>query len=163
MSRRGQSIGGDVLAGARGGVVGGLAVSALLAGKLAVTGARAGELVLIQRRAEARLGLADRHEGAASDAREETASHGWHLLLSAGLGATYGLLRRRLPGSPAWAGALFGLGFLPLAYGVAGPKLGLVEPVWEEAPALQAQRVLVHALFGVLTGVVAEAVVQDGG
>lgn len=156
MTRRYDSVLADVLGGAAGGLVGGLAVSALLAAKTVALHEPAGELAVIRRRALDRLHRPHRRERARSDRAEEAAGHGWHLLLSVGLGAAYGLVRRRIPGPPAAAGALFGLGFLPVAYGVAGPALGLTEPLWEEAVPVQAQRTLVHALFGALTGLVTE-------
>ncbi len=87
------------------------------------------------------------------------AGRGRRLLLSMGLGAVYGLVRRRIPGPPAAAGALFGLGVLPIAY-VAAEAAALTAPLREEEAGRPAQRVLALALFGAFTGLVTELAAQ---
>ena len=156
MSRRHDSLAADLLGGAAGGLMGGLAVVALSAGRLAATGATVGEEVAVRRRVEARLGRPHRPEGVRADAPEAAAAYGWRLLLCAITGAGYGLVRRRLPGPPGAGGAVFGLGLAPVAYGLVGPLLGLTAPPWEEAPTVQVRRTLEHLVFGLVTGFVTE-------
>jgi hypothetical protein len=75
--------------------------------------------------------------------------------MSAASGAAYGLVARDTP-SPAGAGLAFGLGFYALAYGFLGPALKLTPKLSRSRPADILQHALLHAAFGVATGVVAE-------
>ena len=86
---------------------------------------------------------------------EEGAAHGGHLALSAASGALYGALK---PAgiAPVGAGLAFGMGFLALAYGAAGPALRLTPPPTRDTPANNLQHVALHALFGVATALVAD-------
>ncbi len=127
--------------GAVGGLAGGLLVSAVLLLKRAVTGAAIGP-----RAAPAQAYVALREEGAA---------HGGHLALSAASGALYGALKPAGV-APVEAGLAFGMGFLPLAYGAAGPALRLTPPPTRDTPASNLQHVMVHVLFGVATALVAD-------
>jgi hypothetical protein len=70
-------------------------------------------------------------------------------------GALYGALKPAgVP--PITAGLAFGMGFLAMAYGAAGPALRLTPPPTRDTPASNLQHVAVHALFGVATALVAE-------
>jgi hypothetical protein len=89
------------------------------------------------------------------DLQEEGAAHGGHLALSAASGALYGALRPD-GAAPVEAGLAFGMGFLVLAYGAAGPALRLAPPPTRDAPARNLQHVMVHALFGIATALVAD-------
>jgi hypothetical protein len=142
----------EVLAGAIGGLVGRLAVSGLLLAAEAAGVDPASDLVKMQRRAAGKLRRPHRAVEAPATPGEEAVGQGWHLVLSAGLGAVYGLLRRRIDLPPAGAGAAFGLAFYPLAFGLAGPALGLTKRPWEERPTMLVRRALVHLVFGAVTG-----------
>ena len=86
---------------------------------------------------------------------EEGAAHGGHLALSAVSGALYGALK---PGgaAPVEAGLTFGLAFLALAYGSAGPVLRLTPPPARDTLVNNLQHVAVHALFGVATALMTD-------
>ena len=94
-----------------------------------------------------------------ADLQEESAAHGGHLVLSAASGALYGALKPTSV-APVEAGLAFGMGFLALAYGAAGPALRLTPPPTRDTPASNLQHVAVHALFGVATALVAERVLR---
>ncbi len=52
---------------------------------------------------------------------------------------------------------MFGAAFYLLFWGLLGPRLGLTPSPREERAATVAQRVGLHALFGLVTGPVADA------
>ncbi len=149
-------LGQRVAAGAVGGLAGGLLVSAVLLLKRAFT-TQPSDLVQLQRKlASSRTPSWVQGD---ADLQEESAAHGGHLALSAASGALYGALK---PASvaPVEAGLAFGMGFLALAYGAAGPALRLTPPPTRDTPASNLQHVAVHALFGVATALVAERVLR---
>ena len=145
-------LGQRAAAGAMGGLAGGLLVSAVLLLKQAFTG-QPSDLVQLQRKlVSPRVPI-----WAQGDANltEEGKAHGGHLTLSAASGALYGVLKPAgLP--PVEAGLAFGMGFLALAYGGAGPALGLTPPPTRDTPANNLQHVAVHVLFGVAMALVTE-------
>ena len=57
---------------------------------------------------------------------------------------------------PVEAGLAFGMGFLALAYGAAGPALRLTPPPTRDTSSNNLQHVAVHALFGVATALVVD-------
>ncbi len=145
-------LGHRAAAGAVGGLAGGLLVSAVLLLKQAVTG-QPSDLVQLQRK----LASPRTPSWVQGDAnlQEEGAAHGRHLALSAASGALYGALKPDGV-APIEAGLAFGMGFLALAYGGAGPALRVAPPPWRDTPASNLQHVAVHALFGVATALVAD-------
>ena len=145
-------LGQRAAAGAVGGLAGGLLVSAVLLLKRAFTG-QPSDLVQLQRKLVSPR-IPSWMQGDADLSKEGTA-HGAHLALSAASGALYGALKPAgVP--PVEAGLAFGMGFLALAYGGAGPALHLTPPPTRDTPANNLQHVAVHALFGVAVAVVAE-------
>ena len=62
--------------------------------------------------------------------------------------------------APAASGLAFGMGFLALAYGAAGPALRLTPPPQRDTPASNLQHVAVHALFGVATALAADRILR---
>lgn len=145
-------LGQRAAAGAVGGLAGGLLVSAVLLLKRAFTG-QPSDLVQLQRKL-ASLRTPSWVQGGAG-LQEEGAAHGGHLALSAASGALYGALKPDGV-APVEAGLAFGMGFLALAYGAAGPALRLTPPPTRDTPASNLQHVAVHALFGVVTALVAD-------
>jgi hypothetical protein len=148
-----------MLAGAAGGLAGGVILSAVIAGM----GAREGgpsELGRLERRAAERLGVSHRREGDGAATGEELSAHAGHLALSALAGAGYGLVTRNGTASPALAGLAFGLGFHVLAYGVVGPALGVTPKPWRDTASNQLQHAALHAIFGVVAGVVTEGLAR---
>ncbi len=145
-------LGQHAATGAVGGLAGGLLVSAVLLLKQRVTG-QPSDLVQLQR------GLCGSRlpSWAQGDAslQEEGTAHGGHLALSAASGALYGALKPA-GAAPVKAGLAFGMGFLALAYGATGPALQLTPPPTRDTPANNLQHVMVHALFGVATALVAD-------
>lgn len=147
-----------ITAGALGGLAAGALISAMMLGVQAAT-SRPSELIVLKRRAGRRPGWDGHWERTRSTLGEELLSHGGHLALSAMAGAAYGALKPR--GTPPLvAGAAMGVGFHALAYGVAGPVLGVTPKLWEDEPANVAEHGFLHLLFGVTTALVAERVAR---
>ncbi len=149
--------GRDAVAGAAGGLVAGAVLSAIMLLQDR-SGRGPSDLVLMERRAARELDLPHRRRGAAPDTREQTAGHSGHLLLSAALGSGLGIIRRGLGTTPPKAGLLLGLGSYPLAFGLLGPLLGLTRPPWRERPSKVGQNILMHAVFGAVTGFVGDRI-----
>jgi len=146
-----------VVAGAAGGLAGGLLVSAVLVLKEAILG-KPSDLVQLERKL-VRPGWR-RGVNAPAVPEEQALAHGGHLALSVASGALYGALKPA-DAAPVSAGLAFGMGFLALAYGVAGPAFRLTPKPWRDTPANNLQHVAVHALFGVTTALVAERVARS--
>ncbi len=117
------------------------------------------ELVRLKRRTGAGLGRFERPEWRDASAGEELVSHGGHLALSAAAGAAYGAAKPE-GASPLVAGAVFGAGFYALAYGLAGPVLGVSPKLWKDSKASVARHGMLHLVFGVATALVAERVAK---
>lgn len=145
-------LGQRAAAGAAGGLAGGLLVSAILLLKQAVTG-RPSDLVQLERKV-ASPRTPSWLQGDA-DLREEGVAHGGHMALSIASGAAYSALKPAGV-APIGGGLAFGAGFLALAYGGIGPALRLTPPPWRDTPANNLQHVVVHALFGITTALVAD-------
>ena len=156
------SLGGEVgrhaLAGAAGGLLAGTVVSAMLLRSEATTG-RGSELIDLQRRTARKFGRGYAGQWSRPSVREEVAAHGGHLALSAIAGAAYSLTTRDSR-SPIAAGLLFGAGFYVLAYGIAGPALGVTPSLRKTKPADIVQHGLLHAVFGVVTAYGARKIAQ---
>jgi len=93
-------------------------------------------------------------------AREEAIAEGGHLAASATLGAAYGALRATYDLPPVTSGIAFGLGLYALNFGLLGPALTVTRKPWNVEPTRHAQRALLHAVFGVVVGLVAERVAR---
>lgn len=145
-----------IVAGAVGRVAGGLLVSAVMVLKEAIAG-RPSDLVQLER-GLVRPGR--RRFNAPAAAEEQALAHGGHLALSAACGALYGALKPE-DAAPVNAGLAFGMGFLALAYGIAGPAFRLTPKPWRDTPADNLQHVALHALFGVTTALMAERVARS--
>ncbi len=141
-------------AGAVGGLAGGLLVSAVMLLKQAATG-RPSDLVQLERKI-ASPRTPSWMQGDA-DLQEEGVTHGGHLALSVASGALYGALKPA-GAAPVEAGLAFGVGFMALAYGSVGPALHLTPPPQRDTTANHLQHVMVHALFGIATALVAARV-----
>jgi len=149
------------LAGAAGGLAAGVMTSAIMLAMQAKEGG-ASELGRLERRAAGRLGLPHRDEAAPAARAEEALAHGGHLALSALAGAGYGLATRHDSASPVLAGLAFGLGFHLLAFGLVGPAMGVTPKPWRDSASNQLQHAALHALFGVVTGVVTQQLARRG-
>jgi len=150
----------NIVAGAAGGLAGGALLTALMLGSQAAGMDKADDVIRIGRRAGRQLRLGRRRLDERPSIPEAATFHGAHLALSAAIGALYGAFHRRLGLSAVPSGLLLGLGFYPLAFGVAGPALGITEKPWEAEPRLLAQRGVLHAVFGVVTAVVTEGIAR---
>lgn len=132
----------DLTAGLLGGLADGVVSAAMLA--MEQRSGTPSELVKLERKTTLKLGAPHRR-GQPAGAGEQAISHGSHLLLSTAAGAARVPLRRATGLSGVPAGLLFGLGFYLLTWGVAGPaKVG--------------QTLAIHALFGVVTTLVADRI-----
>ena len=149
--------GRDAAAGAVGGLVAGAVLSGMML-LLERSGRGPSDFVLMERRGARVLGAPHRRMGSAPDTGEQIAGHAGHLLFSAALGSGLGLLRRGLGTTAPRAGLVLGLGFYPVAFGLLGPLLGLTRPPWRERPSKVGQNVLLHAVFGAVTGFVADRI-----
>lgn len=149
----------DAVAGAAGGLVAGLVLSEILAATAAQEG-QPSELALLERRAAALVGRGYRSERAGPHAGEEVLGHAGHLAFSALAGAGYGLAVQQEEPPTVPAGIAFGLGFYALCYGLVGPALGVTPPPWRESRSNLVKRGLNHALFGLVTGLVAKGVAR---
>jgi hypothetical protein len=145
--------GRDAAAGAVGGLVAGAVLSGMML-LLERSGRGPSDLVLMERRGARGLGAPHRRMGSAPDTGEQIAGHAGHLLFSAALGSGLGLLRRGLGTTAPRAGLVLGLGFYHVAFGL----LGLTRPPWRERPSKVGQNVLLHAVFGAVTGFVADRI-----
>ena len=147
----------DVAAGALGGTAAGLLLSGMFLGMERVTG-KPSVLVELGRKAAAKLGSPYRYNPSKAAPEEQAMSHAGHLALSAAMGAVYPAFHA-LPGMGGVSGGLlFGAGFYPLLWGALGPLIGLTPTPREEGLATVAQRVALHAGFGLVTALVANAV-----
>ena len=145
-----------VMAGAAGGLAGGLLVSAILLLKQAVTGQPSDLAQLKRKLTSLRPSTWRRSELVLQD---ESASHAGHLGLSIGSGALYGALKPANT-EPLTSGLAFGAGFMALACAGIGPALRLTPPPSRDTRANNLQHVVVHALFGITTALVADRVAQ---
>lgn len=149
-----------IVAGTAGGLVAGLVLTGAMLGSQAAGLDKADDMVRIVRRAGRELRLGRRRLDERPSVPEEAAAQGLHLALSAAIGAVYGAFHRRIGLSAVPSGLLLGLGFYPLAFGVAGPALGVTEKPWDTEPRLLGQRALLHAVFGVVTALVTRQVAR---
>lgn len=149
-----------IVAGTVGGLVAGVVLTGAMIGSQAAGMDKADDMVRIGRRAGRQLGVGRRRLDERPSVQEEAAVQGAHLALSAAIGALYGAFQRRVGLSAVPSGLLLGLGFYPLAFGVAGPLLGVTEKPWEAEPRLLGQRAVLHAVFGVVTALVTKQVAR---
>lgn len=144
------------VAGAMGGTVAGVLLSAWFL-MLERASGKPSVLIELGRKTAAGLGSPYRYNPAKAAPEEQMMSHGGHLALSAAMGAAYPAVRS-LPGfGGTTGGLLFGAAFYPLLWGLLGPSLGLTRTPREEGAATVAQRIGVHALFGLVTALVTNA------
>ena len=86
-----------------------------------------------------------------------------HLLVSGLFGAAFGLTRpltSKVP--PLAAGALFGAGLYAVAIGKVAPMIELTRGENREPDHIQAQRLGIHVLFGVVTALATDAMMDRG-
>lgn len=138
--------GGRVAGAVAGGLVAGLALSAvMLAGER--LGGKPSELIELERKTAAKLDIVTPHGDAPPTAAEQVITHGGHLVLSALAGLAYAAVvdedRDEVP-----AGATFGAAFFVAAYCIAGPALGVTPLPWRQPPLRAVQHPAVHVLFG---------------
>lgn len=147
----------DVAAGAAGGTVAGLLLTAMFLG-LERTSGQPSDIVQLGRRTANRLGSPYQHQNSMPALDEQATYHGGHLALSAAMGALYPATRA-LPGMRGIGGGLlFGAAFYPVMWGLLGPALKLTPTPRAEGLATAARRVGIHAAFGLVTALVANAI-----
>ncbi len=149
----------DIVAGAIGGLAAGLMMSAVMtAGKQ--TGMIEEPLPLkFERKFEEAAGLEEQERPGPTQAM--VLSQAEHLLFSAALGAGYGVLNGMLDLPPIPTGPLYGLGIYTLMLGGVGPALDVTAGPWNEAPQTAGRRVMMHAVYGMVTALVYERVRQE--
>ena len=143
-----------LVAGTIGGLAAGVLLSAIFMGLEAAVG-EPSDLVKLKRRTAMVVGLPQRRVRARAAAGEQVVAHVGHLALSAASGLVYGAFKPDdLP--PLVAGTVFGAGLYGLAYGVAGPALGVTPRLSRESRASIVQHLIFHVLFGVTAAVSAD-------
>ena len=88
-------------------------------------------------------------------------SQGEHLLFSAALGASYGLLSASLDLPAIPAGPLYGLSIYAIMLGGVGPMLDVTAGPWNEEPMTAGRRMMMHLMYGTVTAVVADRVRRE--
>ncbi|MEZ4733959.1 MAG: hypothetical protein R3E79_43255 [Caldilineaceae bacterium] len=151
-------VGREVIAGAVGGVVGALAMTSH---RPACCRKSMGVLTeplphKIERRATTAVGVAEQLSARQAD----WLAGGEHLVLGAAYGAGYGWLHQVTHLPATVDGPLYGFLVYTLNLVGIGPTFHLIRSPWYEAPALAGRRLLVHLLYGLVTGVVAEQINQ---
>lgn len=144
------------LAGAIGGLIGGVVVSAVMIG-----GRQAG--LLHKTLGEETEDWMDRHANARhylGEAGTTAVEQINHLAASAAFGAGYGASLPSLPDQPLKNGAIFGAGLYTTAIGGIAPLLGITRGEHREEPAVIAERLGLHVLFGVVTAFATDAVLR---
>lgn len=146
--------GREVVAGAVGGVVGALAMTTV---RLAAE--RMGVLTeplphKIERRVTMQVGVAEH----LSARQANWVAGGGHLGLGATYGAGYGWFHQATHLPATVDGPLYGFLVYALNLVGIGPMFQLIRSPWHEAPALAGRRLLVHLLYGLVTGMVAEQI-----
>ena len=141
--------------GALGGLAAGAMLTALMLG-IERSSDTPSDIVRLGRKAANALGSPYLHQESMPALDEQLRYHGGHLVLSAAMGSTYPALRS-LPVLRGPGGSLlFGAAFYLLFWGLLGPRLRLTLTPRQEGTATVAQRVGLHALFGLVTGLVAD-------
>jgi hypothetical protein len=145
------------LAGAIGGLIGGVVVSAVMIG-----GRQSG--LLHKTLGEHTEDWMDRKMNARhllGDAGTTVVEQINHLAASSAFGAGYGASLEALPHqAPLKSGAIFGAGLYTTAIGGIAPLLGITRGEHREPPAVVAQRLGLHVLFGVVTAYATDALMK---
>lgn len=144
----------QITAGAIGGLVAGVLISAVMAGMQAVA-KEPSDLIKLKRRSARQLGQMDSGDQATPTFGEDLVAHGGHLALSGLTGAVYGAVTPK-GAPPLIAGSIFGSAFYLLAYGLVGPAVKVSPPLWRDSKTSIIQHSLFHLVFGVATAVVAK-------
>jgi hypothetical protein len=144
----------DIAAGVVGGLAGGMVMTAAM-----MVGKQTGMIetpvpLQIERELEERAGVAYRTDAG----EEQVLALGEHLLISVAFGAGYGAFQStlNLPALPT--GPLYGLGVYALNLGGVGPALDLTPGPWNEEPMTVGRRMMMHAVYGMVTAFVFERV-----
>lgn len=142
----------NMLAGIIGGLAGGTVMQAAM-----MMGQRTGMIetpvpLKIERQLEERAGIDEK----TTPQQEQMLAMGEHMMISAAYGAGYGALQQTL-GLPALpGGAIYGLGVYALNFAGLGPALGLMPGPWREEPMTVGRRMMMHAIYGTVTALVAD-------
>jgi hypothetical protein len=142
----------EVAAGTIGGLAGGMGMSGFM-----MLGKKAGFAeepmpMKVEHWAEDRLSMADR----LGPRQEMAAGMGGHLVYSAVMGGVFGALRSafKLPAVPT--GPLYGLGLYAVNIFGLGRPLGIAVGPGQERPAAVSRQLMMHALYGSVTALVAD-------
>ncbi len=176
---------GSFAAGAAGGLVGTVAMSAVMlsAGWLGLMGAQPPRRVVDAASNRTRRGHGDdtgssgddersreaqaSGEGGGDGARDVAASL-LHLAVGTAAGGVLGVVRDgaarsgvRLP--PAASGAAFGLALWAVNYAAIAPALDILPPPHEDRGGRPPSMIIAHLVFGITSGVVADRLAGSGG
>ncbi|MDQ4079011.1 MAG: hypothetical protein M3220_22560 [Chloroflexota bacterium] len=149
----------EMVTGAIGGLAGGMMMTAFMTG---ATKAGVIDETLphkVEQYAEEQL---DQQEQ--TDLTQERAfAQGGHLVYSAALGALYGALRHSMDDPPPLpTGPAYGLGIYAINLLGIGPQLGITRRPWNEEPTTVGRQIMMHAMFGAVTALAQEELLQRG-
>ncbi len=147
----------SILAGAAGGVAGGLAMAMGLAAAKKMGMIKTPLPVKIEHEVERRAGFAEQTDRS----QELGLAMIEHMLLSTGIGIPFGLLLSRLR-FPVWlSGMGYGLAVYAINLAGFGPTLDLTRGPWDEKTSTVAKRMMMHIVYGLATGLVADKVQEE--
>ncbi|MEZ4867817.1 MAG: hypothetical protein R3C14_41205 [Caldilineaceae bacterium] len=149
-------VGKELVAGAAGGVVGTLAMTTV---RVATENLGLLEEPLphkLTRRAAEKMGAG----GYLSALQENLLASGEHLMIGAAYGVGYSWFHQTIHRAPTVDGPLYGGLVYALNLVGIGPMLHLTHSPWNEASTTIGRRLLVHLLYGLVTGVVAGQINQ---
>jgi hypothetical protein len=144
----------ELIAGAVGGLAGGLAMTLIMA-----VAKRSGvdptpPPERLENWAEKELGVA----GETDQRQEQMIAQAIHFGTAALYGAAFGAFRAVSRPKSLVAGPLFGMGVYALNLGILGPTLDITRPPWEQETARAGERMIMHAVYGVITGFVSKQI-----
>ena len=139
---------GFALGALAGSLAGGVAITGMMLAEERKTG-RPSELTELARATTARAGVHAPTAGHPPTPKEQAATQGGHLLLSALGGLAYAAAFDE-DAPVVLSGLGFGAAFYALAHVAIGPALGVKAPEWRQDPLIVGKHLIIHALFGLL-------------
>lgn len=134
----------NIGAGAAGGIAGGLAMFAVRTVGIEANIIQATLPDRFEQGVEQMLGFASKTD----DVEEKQLAMAEHLVLSAGLGAGYGLLGSVFKPRSIIAGIVYALGVYVVMVGVIGPQLRVTRAPWSKPHTATSGELMMHVLFG---------------
>ncbi len=96
-----------------------------------------------------------------SETQHRLATVAAHFSYGSACGAVYGFAAPALPGPPIARGVAFGLAVWTTSYLGVLPSLGILRPAQQHPKRRNALMLAAHVIWGVATGVIVEALIND--